>query len=277
MKIAVLSGKGGTGKTFVSTNLTFSIDGLSYVDCDIEEPNGYLFLKPEIVENINVTVDIPVVDQDKCNGCRDCVQFCKFNALAYTGGKLLVFEEICHSCGGCILFCEKGALTEKKHTIGIVEKGKSGEKNVLTGIMNIGETSGTPIIDSLLEEIGEEDAVIDSPPGSSCTVMDSIRDVDYCIAVVEPTIFGVENFKMIEELLELYDKPFGVVINKYYEKENIAKDYCKSKGIEILLEIPYSEEIGRYNSKGLIISEEKQEYKELFKDLYEDIKRRFKV
>lgn len=277
MKIAVLSGKGGTGKTFVSTNLAFSIDGLSYVDCDIEEPNGYLFLKPEIVENINVTVDIPVVDQDKCNGCRDCVQFCKFNALAYTGGKLLVFEEICHSCGGCILFCEKGALTEKKHTIGIVEKGKSGEKNVLTGIMNIGETSGTPIIDSLLEEIGEEDAVIDSPPGSSCTVMDSIRDVDYCIAVVEPTIFGVENFKMIEELLELYDKPFGVVINKYYEKENIAKDYCKSKGIEILLEIPYSEEIGRCNSKGLIISEEKQEYKELFKDLYEDIKRRFKV
>ncbi len=277
MQIAVLSGKGGTGKTFVSTNLVHSVDNISYVDCDIEEPNGHLFLKPKNIVKSDVTVEIPVVDDKKCIGCRDCVQFCKFNALAYTGDKLLVFEEMCHSCGGCILFCKQNALKAKDHTIGTIEKGNSAGKNVYTGSMNIGEASGTPIIEALLEKVGDEDAVIDSPPGSACTVMDSIKDVDYCIVVLEPTVFGLENFKMIQELLELYEKPYGVVINKYYEKENIGRDYCKSEGIEILLEIPYSEEIGNYNSKGLIISEEKDEYRLIFNKLFQDIRGRFKV
>lgn len=277
MQIAVLSGKGGTGKTFVSTNLVHSVDNISYVDCDIEEPNGHLFLKPKDIVKSDVTVEIPAVDEKKCIGCRDCVQFCKFNALAYTGDKLLVFEEMCHSCGGCILFCKQNALKAKDHIIGTIEKGNSAGKNVYTGIMNIGEASGTPIIEALLEQVGDEDAVIDSPPGSACTVMDSIKDVDYCIVVLEPTVFGLENFKMIQELLELYEKPYGVVINKYYKKENIGRDYCESEAIEILLEIPYSEEIGKYNSKGLIISEEKDEYRLIFNKLFQDIRGRFKV
>lgn len=278
MRIAVLSGKGGTGKTFVSTNLVSSVEDLSYVDCDVEEPNGYLFLKPEDVLEKDIRVSIPEVDKDKCDGCRECVDFCKFNALAHTGKKLLILEELCHSCGGCILFCDRQALSKKEHTIGRIEKGKLGERNIITGIMNIGESSGTPIIESLMEELGEdEDAVIDCPPGSACTVMDSIRDVDYCILVVEPTIFGLENFKMVEDLVRMYEKPFGVVINKYYEEENMARKYCLDNDIEILLEIPHNREIGKYNSQGLIVSDYDKAYRDLFIELFQGIKGRFSV
>ncbi len=150
MKIAVLSGKGGTGKTFVSVNIACVADKATYVNCDVEEPNGHLFLKPEITKRIPISVLVPYVDESRCTACRKCVDFCKYNALALAGDKLMIFYEICHSCGGCTLFCPQKALTEKEREVGVIEEGVSENVAVLTGVLNTGEGSGVPIIKHLM-------------------------------------------------------------------------------------------------------------------------------
>src|SRR5690554_1656361 len=186
MTIAVLSGKGGTGKTLVSVNLAAVAKKSTYIDCDVEEPNGHLFFKPKQIQEEQILVKIPKVNNELCNGCRKCVDFCKFNALAYIKNKLIVFEDLCHSCGGCILVCPEKALIEKEKVIGKVQKGVSGEVTVWTGILNTGEATGIPIIKKLLEANnpqGDRLTFIDCPPGSACIVMESIKDVDYCVLV----------------------------------------------------------------------------------------------
>lgn len=278
MKIGVLSGKGGTGKTFISTNLTNILDSSYYLDCDVEEPNGHLYFKPEITSKKYVSVMVPKVDKDLCDGCQVCVEFCKFNSLAYVNEELVIFNETCHSCKGCVLFCPQKALEESNHPIGKIISGKYKNNLILTGKLNIGEVSGTAIIDSLLEEVSKDDdnrdVIIDCPPGSSCSVMDSIRDVDYCVLVVEPTIFSLENFKMVHELVKLFNKPHGVVINKSYGDNSLVEDFCNENDIEILLTIPFDRELGEINSNGILISEVDKEYREIFIDLSNDIRRR---
>ncbi len=264
-KIAVLSGKGGTGKTLVSVNLATLISEANYVDCDIEEPNGYLFLKPKNIKTEKVTREVPIINHDRCIGCKKCVGFCKFNALAYTK-KLIGFENACHSCGGCILVCPEEALSIKGREIGRIEIGESSGVNTYTGFLKIGEPSGTPIIEKLLHRVSTSPltSIIDAPPGSACTTMDSIKDADYCILVAEPTIFGAHNLEMVYDLVELFEKPFGVVLNKTLDGENPSKDLCLEKDIKILLEIPFDEELGRINSKGHILINESKKYKEMF-------------
>jgi MinD superfamily P-loop ATPase len=273
MKIAVLSGKGGTGKTLVTVNLAAAAKTATYIDCDVEEPNGHLFFKPEGVKEEKVTVKIPMADEELCSGCRKCVDFCKFNALAYTN-KLIVFDEICHSCGGCILICPEKALTEKDKVIGTVQKGTSGNVSVYTGIMNIGEASGVPIIKKLLEPENQEAdklTVIDCPPGSACIVMESIKDADYCILVAEPTLFGVHNLNMVYELVTLFKKPFGVVLNKCLDDENPAETFCIENNIKILGRIPFDNELGKLNSNAEIAVNESEKYRELFSDLLQTV------
>jgi MinD superfamily P-loop ATPase len=268
MKIAVLSGKGGTGKTFVSVNLACAADKAVYVDCDVEEPNGHLFLKPEITEKQSVAVTVPEADMSKCTGCRKCVDFCKYNALALLRDRLMIFYEVCHSCGGCILFCPEKALSKKQREIGTIETGVSDNVTVLTGCLNTGEVSGVPIIKELMEKLPEKDTVvIDCPPGSSCIVMESIREADYCILVAEPTLFGAHNLGMVYELVKLFNKPFGVVLNKCLPGENPSEKFCRGNKINILAEIPYDENLGRLNSKGLVSVRESGQYHELFRNL----------
>ena len=217
MRIAVLSGKGGTGETLLSVNLAAVAKMSAYIDCDVEEPNGHLFFKPEDVREEEISVKIPKVNNELCNGCRKCVNFCKFNALAYIKNKLIVFDDVCHSCGGCILVCPEKALNEKEKVIGKVQKENSDQVKVYTGILNTGEASGIPIIKKLLAEDSleaHEKVFIDCPPGSACIVMESIKDADYCVLVAEPTLFGVHNLNMVYELVKLFNKPFGVVLNK---------------------------------------------------------------
>lgn len=275
MKIAVLSGKGGTGKTLVTVNLAAAAKTATYIDCDVEEPNGHLFFKPEGITEEKVTVKIPMADEELCSGCRKCVNFCKFNALAYTN-KLIVFDEICHSCGGCILICPEKALTEKDKVIGTVQKGTSGNVSVYTGIMNVGEASGVPIIKKLLEPENQEAdkmTVIDCPPGSACIVMESIKDADYCILVAEPTLFGVHNLNMVYELVTLFRKPFGVVLNKCLDGENPAETFCIENNIKILGRIPFDNELGTLNSNAEIAVNESEKYRELFSDLLQTVKK----
>jgi len=269
MKIAVLSGKGGTGKTLVSVNLAASAKQSTYIDCDVEEPNGHLFFKPEDITTEKISVKIPIVDEKLCSGCRNCVEFCKFNALAYINNKLMVFEEICHSCGGCVLFCPEAALAEKEKFIGEVQKGVSENINVITGILNTGEASGIPIIKKLLSYANEDKELtfIDCPPGSACIVMESIKDADYCILVAEPTLFGVHNLNMVYNLVKLFNKSHGVILNKCMDEENPAEKFCIDKNIKILGKIPFDNELGTINSNAFISVRENKKYKDLFSSL----------
>lgn len=273
MKIAVLSGKGGTGKTLVSVNLAAVTDHCAYVDCDVEEPNGHLFFKPQNLETEMVSIPIPEVDESRCTGCRKCVDFCKFNALAYIGTSWVLFEDVCHSCGGCITICPEKALSENLKEIGEVKKGTSGNVIVLSGMMNIGEASGVPIIKKLLQNdsLGYSMTVIDCPPGSACTVMESIKDADYCILVAEPSIFGVHNLNLVVELVRLFHKPHGVILNKCLEGVNPSEQYCNENGIHILGSIPYDRELGTMNSIGLIAARESRQYRKTFTDLLQKV------
>jgi len=274
VKIAVLSGKGGTGKTLVSVNLAAVAGASVYIDCDVEEPNGHLFFKPETVCEEDVTVKMPVVNESLCSGCRKCVDFCKFNALAFIKNKPYVFEEVCHCCGGCMLFCPEKAISEKEKPIGKVQKGVSCNVTVNTGIMNTGEASGIPIIKKLLNgSVTDEDipVLIDCPPGSACIVMESIKEVDYCVLVAEPTIFGVHNLNMVYDLVRLFGKPHGVVLNKCLDGENPAEKFCMEKNIPILGRIPFDTELGTLNSDAKIAARESEKFRVLFSSLLETV------
>ena len=272
MKIAVLSGKGGTGKTLISVNLAAVAPKAIYLDCDVEEPNGFLFWKPDNIIDRKISIEIPTVDQDKCNGCKKCVEFCKFNALAYTN-RVLIFEEICHSCGGCLLVCPEHAINEKNKNIGKIESGFSEYVEVHSGILNVGEVSGIPIIKELLRENynREEVTIIDCPPGSSCIVMESIKEADYCILVAEPTLFGCHNLNMVNELVNVFNKPYGVVLNKCVDGINPAEVYCEENKIKILGKLGFDQELGLLNSQGLIVARESKKYSDIFLKLLTNI------
>lgn len=276
MRIAVLSGKGGTGKTLVSVNLACAAQEAVYIDCDVEEPNGYLFFKPEHVNEEPVSIKIPLLDESRCNGCRKCVDFCRFNALAFLTGKPYVFEEVCHSCGGCVLICPEKAFSEKEKKIGKIERGQSGKVSVITGILNTGEVSGVPIIKKLLHHKNSKNdgwTFIDCPPGSACIVMESIKDADYCILVAEPTLFGVHNLGMIYELVKLFQKPFGVILNKCLPGVNPAETFCEENGMRILWKIDYDPELGILNSNAKIAVREKAAYNKIFTSILEIVER----
>lgn len=273
MNIAVLSGKGGTGKTLVSVNLAAAVKKSTYIDCDVEEPNGYLFFKPEKIQAEEISVKIPLVDEKLCKGCRKCVEFCKYNALAYINNQLIIFDEVCHSCGGCISFCPEKALTARTKFIGEVQKGISEDVTVVTGILNTGIASGIPIIKRLLSYANEaeEFTFIDCPPGSACIVMESIKNADFCILVAEPTLFGAHNFEMVYKLVKLFNKPHGVVLNKCLEGDNPSEKFCIENGIKILDKIPFDKELGKLNSNALISIRENQKYRDLFTGLLQTV------
>jgi len=271
VKIAVLSGKGGTGKTLLSVNLAAVAGESTYIDCDVEEPNGHLFFKPDQIRSEPITIKIPVVDQQICDGCRVCVDFCKFNALAYIGDKLLIFEEVCHSCGGCVLFCPLRALSERDKVVGEIRRGYSDQVRVASGILNIGEASGIPIVKGLLRDIPAGTTFIDCPPGSACIVMESIKDADYCIFVAEPTLFGVHNLNMVYQLVRLFGKPHGVVLNKCLPGENPAEEFCRQQGIPILGKIPFDPELGTINAEALIAAREHEGWKQVFQELLQTV------
>ena len=273
LKIAVLSGKGGTGKTLISVNLAYTAKKALYLDCDVEEPNGHLFFKPDNLTKEDVSVKIPYVNDYLCNGCRKCVDFCKFNALAYINNKVKVFSEVCHSCGGCMEICPESAISEINKSIGKIEKGNLEDVTVVSGILNTGEASGVPIIKAMIDDknINEQVTIVDCPPGSACIVMESIKDADYCLLVAEPTLFGSHNLKMVYDLVRLFKKPFGVVLNKAQDGFNPSKEFCENNKIKILSEIPFDAELGKLNSDGKIVSKENRRYHDLFAKLLTDI------
>ncbi|KNY25973.1 4Fe-4S binding protein [Pseudobacteroides cellulosolvens] len=272
MQIAVLSGKGGTGKTFVSVNLVYAKGKSVYIDCDVEEPNGRLFLKPQIKLMEKVNTMIPAVDAQKCTGCRKCVELCKFNALAYIKNKLLVFQELCHACKGCVMLCPQKALSESSKQIGHIERGVSGEVEVITGVLNTGEATGVPIIRKLISSVQKDRTVVlDCPPGSACSVMESIKDADFCLMVAEPTVFGIHNFDMIYKLVKLFGKPHALVVNKDIGDRSLIEKYCDDNDIRIIASIPYDSELALINSKGFVAAKENERYWGIFKEILDTI------
>lgn len=276
MKIAVLSGKGGTGKTFLSVNLSEVMENGTYVDCDVEEPNGHLFLKPHFDKIKDVTKLVPSFDGEKCTGCRKCIAECRFGALAFLKGKPALFEDVCHSCGVCNHVCEYDAVVEVESKIGEIRSGKSEGTCVIAGFMNPGQASGVPIIHEMTEMTkGIQNVVMDGPPGSSCLVMETIRDADFCLIVAEPSLYGLENLKLVAELTGIMKKPAAVVINKAsFARYEPLYDYCRSNDLEVIASIPYDSELGRITSNGLIAARENYSYREMFTEVINEIRRK---
>ncbi len=273
MKIAVLSGKGGTGKTTVSASLSATIKPSQYVDCDVEEPNGYIFLKPDIKHSIPVNVEIPCVDESICTSCGACAKACQFHALAVIKNKVILFPEICHHCGACYIACKPGAMTASERTIGVIEM--NDDQTFAQGKLNIGEPVAVPVIKKLKEYLRTDIPVIlDCSPGASCTVVQSLEGCDFCLLVTEPTPFGLHDLKIAVSLVKKLGFPFGIVINKALENNSLIQDYCKEEGIEILLKIPYLKEIAKNYSGGTLPVQNNKEWAARFIELYDKIKER---
>ncbi|XFA98532.1 4Fe-4S binding protein [Candidatus Izemoplasma sp. B36] len=273
MQIAVLSGKGGTGKTLLSVNLSYLADNATYVDCDVEEPNGLLYYKLKEKQTEDVKIKIPVINHEECIGCEKCTNFCKFNALAYILDKVRVFKDLCHSCGGCKLVCPTGAISEVDKVVGYVHSGSMFDTKIYSGEMIVGVESGVPIIDNLLKKVEDSDRLVfvDSPPGNGCSVMESIKDADYCLLIAEPTIFGLHNLNMVYKLAKVFDKKIGLVINKYTDN-NMINNYAKENNIKIVGTIPMDLELGKLNSEGEIVASNSK-YKPIFNDILKTIKK----
>ncbi len=275
MQITVLSGKGGTGKTTVSTNLAASLEEVQLLDADVEEPNSYIFIKPRFGEDYrSVSRRVPVIDQKQCIACRACIDFCQYNALALLGEEVLVFEEVCHSCGGCKHICPTGAISEKRREVGQIQSDLTADGiEFWQGKLNIGEESAVPVIEALKEDIKEETTVIiDAPPGTTCPTIEAIVDSDYAILVTEPTPFGLHDLQMAVELVEQLNKPCGVIINRSEaEADLLIEDYCQQANIEILLKIPFSQEIAELYSQGELFIREMPRWKGKFKEVLDKI------
>lgn len=274
MIISVASGKGGTGKTTVAVSLALSIseEEVQFLDCDVEEPNAGIFLKPQLKEILPVSIPIPRINQEKCNFCGKCAEVCAYHALAMLPKKVLVFPHLCHGCGGCSLLCPRGAITEVGREIGTMEIGRSGDIEFIQGRLNVGEAMPTPLIRAVKERARKSMnsttlTIVDAPPGTSCPVIEAVKDSDFCILVTEPTPFGLNDLALAVEVLKKLKIPFGVVINRSGMGNDKVDFYCQENHIPILLRIPFDREIAVLYSQGIPIVQRKKEYMERFRGM----------
>jgi len=276
MKIAIASGKGGTGKTTVATNLAHMASrngqSVAYLDCDVEEPNGHIFLKPEITNSEPIGSLIPRVDAEKCIHCGKCGEICQYSAVICIGEKVLVYPELCHACGGCLLVCAVGAITEVSREMGRLETGRAGPIQFVRGLLNIGEVMSPPLIKAVKATRPETDlVVIDAPPGTSCPVIESVRDSDFVLLVTEPTPFGLNDLKLAVEMVRALALPFGLLINRADVGDRETRRYCDQNRIKVLAEIPDDRRIAEAYSRGEMICEALPDYQSLFEGLLKDV------
>lgn len=273
MIISVASGKGGTGKTLVATSLALSMEGdVQFLDCDVEEPNAHLFLKPRITSTETVSIPIPEVDEGKCTFCGKCADVCAFNAIAVLPKKVLVFPELCHGCGACSYLCPEGAIREVERGIGIVERGSAGPIEFVHGELAIGEAMAVPLIRKVKQSVDpSKTVIIDVPPGTSCPVVETIEGSDFCLMVTEPTPFGMNDLALAVEVARKLDLPCGVVINRAGVGDDTVEEYCQREGIPVLLRIPLDTAIARSYSRGLTLVEGMPEWRPSFRGLFDTI------
>ncbi len=276
MKIAIASGKGGTGKTTVATNLAHTIakTGVktAYFDCDVEEPNGRIFLSPRIEASYPVTAGVPEVDMSKCTLCGKCGRICRFSGIVVVGKKVLTFPELCHHCGGCALVCPTGAIEDVPHEIGLVEEGWAGPVRFVDGSLEVGVSTGPPVVRAVKRRARDEDVIImDAPPGTACPVVETTKDADVGILVTEPTPFGLNDLKLAVEMLRLLEVPLAVVINRAGIGDSGVEDYCRDEGIKVISRIPHDRRIAESYSRGELIVESVEGMRQLFEGMYERV------
>jgi len=276
MIISVASGKGGTGKTTIAVNLTLSLKNVQFLDCDVEEPNAHIFLKPEIKEKFPAFIPIPEVDETKCNTCGKCREVCAYHAIAVIPsndgekGSVLIFSHLCHGCGACSLLCPQKAIKEVNKEIGVIEIGMSQDIQFVHGTLKAGEIMSPPLIRQVEDHINPtKTVIIDAPPGTSCPVIAAVKKSDYCILVTEPTPFGLNDLVLAVEVLRELNIPFGVVINRSDIGDDKVDQYCQDNKIPILLRIPFDREIAFLYSRGIPLVQEKVEYKEKFRMMFD--------
>ncbi|MDD4981102.1 MAG: ATP-binding protein [Candidatus Omnitrophica bacterium] len=279
MVISIASGKGGTGKTTIAVNLALSIGNVQFLDCDVEEPNAHIFLKPQIKEQKKAYIPVPEIDESKCVYCGQCAKVCVYNAIAVLPGQegkkgtTLVFAHLCHGCGACSALCPQGAIKEVNREIGVVESGRCGEIEFVHGKLNIGEAMSPPLIRQVKNEINlEKTVIIDAPPGTSCPVVASVKGSDFCVLVTEPTPFGLNDLILAVEVLRKLRIPFGVVVNRADLGNNKTDEYCKEENIPVLMRVPFKKEIAMAYSKGEPMVKAFPEYKKDFQALFNTIK-----
>jgi len=254
MNIAVLSGKGGTGKTTVAVNLA-EILKANYIDCDVEEPNGFIFLKPAVLTSESVRVLCPTINSDQCSFCGECVRVCQFNTLFNTRKEILVFEKMCHSCLACSLVCSNKALSFREREIGVIEDGYAGNIHCRRGVLNIGEPMAVPVIRQLLKSTPEGLNLLDSSPGTSCNAVNTLRYAQAAILVTEPSAFGLHDLKMAIKLVRDSNLPFGVVINKWSTDGVFVREYLENEGILILGYLPHDRQAAETYARGRMLKD----------------------
>jgi len=276
VRIAVASGKGGTGKTTVAVNLALAIKDeypVQLLDCDVEEPNVFLFMNPEDIQEERVTTKVPVIFNEKCSYCGCCSEVCSFNALAVLEDRVMVFPELCHSCGVCAYLCPCRAISEKDREIGTLSRGYSEEVECIQGKINTGEAFVPPVIKAVKKNIAPgKVSILDAPPGTSCAVVTTLQGSDFCLLVTEPTPFGLHDLALAVGLVEKLGIPAGVVINRCGIGDVSIENYCLKKGIPVLLKIPFDRRIAELYSRGISLVNALSGWRKPFKNLFHNIR-----
>lgn len=274
MIISIASGKGGTGKTTVATNLALSLGAaVQLLDCDVEEPNAHLFIHPVFDQTKTVTAPVPEIDMNKCTLCGKCGEICQFKAIVVVGQTVLPFEELCHSCGGCMAVCPEDAITEKSRELGVIQKGYRTGIEFIHGKLRVGEAMSPPLIKKVLAYTDPAKfTIVDAPPGTSCPVIESMKKANFVLLVTEPTPFGLYDLKLAVGAAKILNIPCGLVINRSDLGDDNVKAYADRENLPVLMEIPFDRQIAETYSRGEMIVEVMPEWKEKFLKLYEKVK-----
>jgi MinD superfamily P-loop ATPase len=276
MIISVASGKGGTGKTTVATNLAAAVGtDVQLLDCDVEEPNAHLFLKPEIVDTQTVTTPVPMIDLEACTYCGECESICQFKAIAVLDDTVLTCPEMCHGCGGCAAVCPAGAVKEVGREVGVIETGWRAGVAFGHGRLRISEAMAPPLIKKVRAlAMPERFVIIDAPPGTSCPVIAAMKGTDFVLMVTEPTPFGLHDLKLAVGAVRLLDIPCGLVINRADIGDRLVHAYAEQEKIPILMEIPFNRLLAEAYSDGSLIVESRPEWKQAFRRLHASLQQR---
>ncbi len=276
IKIAIASGKGGTGKTLVATNLFYALQQLNYqvvlVDCDAEEPNDWVFFSGEKETSFEVNQKVPVIDESKCTFCGKCHEYCNYNAIFILPPvkTIKVIEDLCHGCGACTVACKFDAISEKDVSLGTVTRFSiTQHTSVVEAKMKVGVFSPVSVIKAAIKEADDDGIIIlDSPPGTSCPFIQTVNRADYVLLVTEPTPFGLSDLKQSVETLKTMNKTCGVIINRAGLGDNTVYEYLKQENIPLLMEIPFDKTIASYYSKGELITQFQPELKAQFISMF---------